>query len=108
MEVAEELRAEHDALAQAGPRGEEVADVLLGGPVGVDVGGVHDVAAAVEILGENCLGGFGARAPAPVLAEGHRAESEWADAQTRAAERDVGVERGHGPDDTTASSRCGR
>src|SRR5580704_14612959 len=58
--------------ARPGLRGEEVADDLLGVSVGVDVGGVDDVAAAVEILSENCLGSLGASAPAPVLAEGHR------------------------------------
>jgi hypothetical protein len=39
MEVSEELGAEHDTVAQAGPGGEEVAEDLLGVPVGVDVGG---------------------------------------------------------------------
>ena len=67
MEVAEELGAEHDTLAQPGPRGEEAAEDLLGVPVGVDVRGVDDVAAAVEIPGENRLGGLGVSAPAPVL-----------------------------------------
>jgi hypothetical protein len=92
VEVGEELRAERDAFAPAGLGGEELADDLLGVAVGVDVGGVDDVAAAVEVLGEHRLGGLGARAPAVVLAEGHGAQRERADAQARAAERDVGVE----------------
>jgi hypothetical protein len=49
MEVGEELRTEHDAFTQPGPGGEEVADDLLGVAVGVGVGGVDDVAAAVEV-----------------------------------------------------------
>jgi hypothetical protein len=83
MQVGEELRAEHDAFAQTRPVGKEVTNDLLGVPVGVDVGGVHDVAASVEVLGQEFRGALRAGAPAPVLAEGHRAEGERADAQTR-------------------------
>ena len=69
-----------------------VADDLLRVALGVDVGGVDEVAAAVEVAVEDRCGLLDAGAPAPVLAEGHGAEAERADAQAGAAERDVVVE----------------
>ena len=92
-EVARELGGDDDAVAPARVAADVVADDLLGVAVGVDVGGVDEVAAALEEAVEDGLGVLDAGAPAPVLAEGHRAEAERADAQAGAAEGDVVVER---------------
>ena len=106
VQVGEELRAEHDAVAQARPGGEEVADDLLGVAVGVGVCGVDHIAAAVEVLGQDRLGGRGARAPPVVLTEGHGAQRERTHAQAGAAQRDVGVEGGHGPSTPARTPRA--
>lgn len=95
VQVAEELRPDHDPVAQRGPAREVVADDLLGVAVGVDVGGVDRVAAPAQIGSQDVRGLLWAAAPTVILTEGHRAQREGADAQTRAAERDVGIER-HG------------
>ena len=48
-EVGEELRRQHHVVAAAGARGEPVAEDLLGVAVGVEVGGVDEVPAEVEV-----------------------------------------------------------
>ena len=72
-----------------------VADDLLGVALGVEVGGVDEVAAELEVSIDDLLRLLDARAPAEVFAERHRAEAERADAQAGAAECHVVVQR-HG------------
>jgi hypothetical protein len=73
--------------------GEPVADDLLRVAVGVEVGGVDEVAAEIEIGPENLLGFLDAGpGGAGVFAEGHGAESERADPQTGPAKGDVVIE----------------
>ena len=43
------LGGDHHLVAHAGPGGKPLADDLLAGAAGVDVGGVDEVAAGVEI-----------------------------------------------------------
>ena len=73
-----------------------VADDLLGVALGVEVGGVDEVAAELEEAVDDLLGLLDAGAPAEVFAEGHRAEAQRADAQTGAAEGHVVVQRHDG------------
>ncbi len=87
-QVAEELGADHDAIAVCLPVREEVTDDLLGMAVGVDVGGVDEIAAALQIGGDHRLGVRDAGAPSEVLAEGHAPEAKRAHAQSGTAQRD--------------------
>src|SRR6201999_2054338 len=89
------LGAEDEPLTLAGAGGQEVTDDLLRMAVGVDVRGVDQVAAAVEVLGQDGFGRLRAGAPAAVLAEGHSAQRERADAQAGTAERAVRIQSGH-------------
>ena len=83
-----------------------VADDLLGVALGVAVGGVDEVAAALEVAIEDLLGLFDAGAPAPVFAERHGAEAEGADAQARASERHVVIQRHDGVFLVDCSAMC--
>src|SRR5258705_1052182 len=74
-------------------RGEPVAENLLRVAVRVEVGGVDEVAAEIEVCLENLLGLLDAAAGAArVFAEGHRAEGKRADPQPGPAECDVLIE----------------
>ncbi len=75
--------------------GDEIADDFLGVPLRVDVGGVDEISAAAQEVVDDRVGLGDRRAPAPVRPEGHRAEAEGADAQSRASECHV-VGKGHG------------
>ena len=92
VHVPEELAGQHEAVTETGSRREEVADDLLGMPVRVEVGGVDEVAAAVEVGLQHALGLGDARAPAALLAERHGPEGKGADAQTGAPEGEVVIE----------------
>src|SRR6202043_2624675 len=84
--------ADHDAIPTPPPC-EEVADDLLGMAVGVDVGGVDEIAAALQIGGNH---GFRVRdtsAPSQVFAKRHAPKAKWAHAQSGTAQRDEGIER---------------
>src|SRR5690606_30934856 len=97
-EVAAELRGDDDAVASDVVRAlgaEEVADDLLGVALGVAVGGVEEVPAALEVRGEDRAGVLRRGAGSPLGPEGHRAQAEGRDAQAGAAEGDVVGERGH-------------
>lgn len=98
--VAEPLGGDDESVA--GARGaalvldEVVAEDLLGVSLVVDVGGVDEVAAGVEVAVDELEGLLLLDADAPFGPEGHGAEAEWADAEAGAAEGDVVVElRGH-------------
>src|SRR5258708_32151813 len=73
IEAAEELRGDDDAIALAAIAANVVADDLLGMSLGVDVGGVDEISAAVQEARDDRFGLRDAGSPAPVLAEGHRA-----------------------------------
>jgi hypothetical protein len=55
----------------------------------VAVRGVDEIAAAFKITAEDRFRLLDGGAPTPVFAEGHGAETERADTQARAAQRDV-------------------
>ena len=67
--------------------GDELADELFTRAVGVNVGRVDEVAARLAVgvvdFARLVLG----RAPAPVFAEGHRAEAKVGNTQAAAAEK---------------------
>jgi hypothetical protein len=55
-QVAEKLRRNHDLVATGAVVCDEVADDPLGVPAGVAVGGVDEVAAALEVAPHDRLG----------------------------------------------------
>src|SRR5437868_3250180 len=65
----------------------------LGVPLGVAVGSVDEIAAALDVAIENRLRLLRLGAPAPFLSEGHGAEAERTDAKAGPAEGDVVIER---------------
>ena len=75
------------------PSAPSSTDDLLGVALGVGVGRVDEVAPAFDVAVDDPLGVRDARTPAPILAEGHRAETQGADAKAGAAESDVMIER---------------
>src|SRR6185369_14353791 len=89
IEVAEELRGDDDAIAARAIAADGFADDRFRVAFRVHVGRVDEIAAAREIAAEDGRGLRRRRSPAPVLAEGHRAEAERADAQPRTSKRDV-------------------
>ena len=60
---------------------DEVSDPLLAGAVKVHVGCVDQVSASIDIAVEQAARGILVGTPAPVGAEGHRAQRQAADAQ---------------------------
>ena len=80
IEVAAELGRDHQAIAAGGVAPDVVADDLLGVALGVEVGGVDEVAAEVDEAVDDLLGLLHAGAPAEVFAERHRPEAQRADA----------------------------
>jgi hypothetical protein len=93
VHVGEELRRQHHVLAPAWPGCEPIAEDLLGVAVGVEVRGVDEVPAQVEIRLEDALGLLDRRPGATrVVAERHRAERERADPQSGPTEGDVVIE----------------
>ena len=73
--------------------GEPVTENFLRVTIGVEVGGVDEVAATIQIGPENLLGFLDAGASAArVFAEGHGTQGERADPQPGPAERDVLIE----------------
>ena len=85
--VSAELRGDDHAVALAAARAgrEVVAEDRLAVTLRVHVGGVDEVAAALEVARQNRVRGLDIGADAPFKAEGHRAEAERRDAQARAA-----------------------
>ena len=84
--------ASDHVISSAGMRGEPVAEDLLRVAIGIEVGGVDEVAAEIQIGRQDLLGFLDAGAGrARVLAEGHRTEGERADPQPGPAEGDVVV-----------------
>ncbi len=69
-----------------------IADDFFGVALGVDIGGIDEVAALVEIAVEHLFRFRFAGAEAPVFAEGHGAEAEGAHAESAVSERNVMVE----------------
>jgi hypothetical protein len=96
VHAAAELGRDHGAVAARLAAGREpLADDPLGVALGVDVGGVDEVAAALGVEIELPEAPRLVGAEAPLLAEGHRAEAERADAKPRVPERAV-VREQHG------------
>jgi hypothetical protein len=93
MEVCAELGGDDQAVPLGALFADVVTDDLLRVTLGVDVGGVDEVAAELDVTIDDRFGLLDAAAPAEVLAEGHGTEAEWAHAQARAAERHIMVER---------------
>src|SRR5262249_59260002 len=93
VEVAAELGGDDEAVAARLVPPYVVADDLLGVAPGVEVRGVDEVAAELEVAIDDLLGLLHARAPAEVFAERHRAEAKRAHAQAGAPEGHVVVER---------------
>jgi hypothetical protein len=80
VQVGEELGGQHQALALARVAADVISNDLLGVAARVRIGGVDEVPAAFDIAAE-------------VFAEGHGAEAERADPQSRTTERDIVIER---------------
>src|SRR5947209_6428922 len=68
---------------------DELSDEPLRRPVRVVAGRVDEVAAGLDVAVEDATALLLRRAPAPVLAEGHRAEAELRDAQAASSEQGV-------------------
>jgi hypothetical protein len=79
-QTAEEFCADDDAVAARVRFRKEIANDLLRMAVGIDIGRVDEVAAAISICGNHILGFCGACSPAMVLAERHGSKTERADA----------------------------
>jgi hypothetical protein len=92
--VRHELRRDDDAVALLPVLGEVFADDGLRVPLRITVRRVDEVAAALEVAIQDALRLRGLASPAPLFAEGHRAEAERAHAKAGAAERHVMVQ-GH-------------
>jgi len=88
-----ELGRQDDAVA---PPFHQPAEDALGRAVRVVDGRVDEIAAAVDVGVEDAPGLGFVGAPAPVLAEGHRAQRQRRDAQAGAAQQAVLIECGHG------------
>src|SRR6266540_3867024 len=80
------LGGDHPAVPVGG---DHLADDALAGAVGVVAGGVDEVAAGLAVAVEHAPALGGARAPAPVLPEGHRAERQLGHAQPASAQQPV-------------------
>jgi hypothetical protein len=72
------LGRQHDPVAV--PR-HELAQQLFAGTVGVDVGGVDEVAARLQEGVVDVAAFVVRRAPAPILAESHRPQAQLRDSQ---------------------------
>jgi hypothetical protein len=71
-----ELGGEHEPVAAPF---EQLAEDGFGRPVGVDVGGVDDVAASVSEQVQHRRADIWGRPPAPIFTEGHRAQRHLRD-----------------------------
>jgi hypothetical protein len=90
------LGGQHHAVAHPG-LGHELAQPTLGRAVGVDVGGVDEIAARGQVVVKQRARRGAVAAPAVFGAEGHGAQRQARDAQAGAAEQGVGVGcGGHG------------
>src|ERR1700674_5682303 len=81
-----ELGGEHEPVAASF---EQLAEDGFRCPVGVDVGGVDDVAASVSEQVQHPRAGLWGRPPAPVLAEGHGAQRHLRDPHAGLAQKPV-------------------
>src|SRR5712692_2041382 len=93
VEVAAELGRDHQAVSLVAVTSDVIADDLLRVSLGVEIGGIDEVAAEPEVPVDHRLGLLDAASPAEILAEGHGAEAERAYAQARTAQGDIVVER---------------
>ena len=91
--VAAELGGDDESVALLGVATEVVADDLLGVALGVEVGGVDEVAAALDEAIDDLFRVGDAAAPPEVFAERHGAEAKGADTKTGTTERDIVIER---------------
>src|SRR6202008_656713 len=89
VEIAAELRGDHEAIAPRGMASDMIADDLLRVAFRVEVRGVDEVAATLDEAIDNSLRLLDTGAPAEIFPEGHRAKAERADPEAGAAERDV-------------------
>ncbi len=106
VEAAAELGGQHEPVPTP-PFGEVVAQDRFAVALRIDVGRVQEVAPRLQVAVQHgaAFGHIGA--PAPVAAEGHGAQGEWADPQPRTSEGPVIGEfhgRLHGPKPTPASA----
>ena len=90
-EVAAELGGDDHAIALpgAGPGTEVVPEDPLAVSLGVDVGGVDEVAAHLQVTRDHRIARGHVGAESPFMAEGHRTEADRVDAEAASAKRDV-------------------
>jgi hypothetical protein len=69
--------------------GHELAEQRFAGAVGVDVGGVNEVAARFQKGVVDFAALLFRRAPAPILAEGHRSQAQFRNAKSALAQQSV-------------------
>src|SRR5699024_4100810 len=79
------LGGEHDVLRLLGVGGQPATDDLLGDPGAVDVGGVEEVAADLDVGAHDLVGGR----LVGLFAEGHRAQGQRRDDGAAAAQKSV-------------------
>ena len=76
MEVGAELDRDDEAVALVALTADVIVDDLLRVPLGVEIGGIDEVAAQLEVAVDDRLGLLDDASPAEILAEGHGAEAE--------------------------------
>ena len=76
VHIAEELGGDHEPVPLGLILADVVADDLLGVALGVDVRGVEEVPAALDVGVHDPVGLIHIRPPTPILAEGHGAKAQ--------------------------------
>ncbi len=83
-----EFGGDHDLVPQIA-LANELTDPGFADPVGVEVSGIDEIAATVDVPIEDLPGRVLVGSPTPVGAEGHRAQGEAADAQSGVAQSEI-------------------
>ena len=92
IQVAAELGGDDEAVAASRVAADVVAEDLLGVTLRVEVRGVDEVAADLDVAVHDLLRFLDGGAPPEVFAERHRTEAQRADTESRSAERYVVIE----------------
>jgi hypothetical protein len=92
IQVAAELGGKHQPVALGLVAPDVITENLLRVALGVEIGGINEVAALLQEPVDDLLGLLDGSPPAQVLAESHRAQTQRAHAQSRAAQRDVVIQ----------------